>query len=249
MKHLVVILVSIGLLFSCNKAVENNEVSSISSEAQLSGHYDNFLQYWLENTITDMHRVETAEKHRHLSVIIEDSDAGGITMEIREGRNGKTLLETIALTQEDINTHLNVKGDTIYISKLKHFKNTIPYKLIKTRRFSGWIELPLGQFKDSTYRKSNLEIHDHGGMAEIDIEGKQYTAELTQLVFGKKIPLMKLAIYEMPMDSVGINSRSISYTWATPESKRLGINLRKVVSGWTFIEPGYMNSDNTKFKK
>jgi hypothetical protein len=60
---------------------------------------------------------------------------------------------------------------------------------------------------------------------------------------------MKLAIYDMPMDSVQINSHAISYTWLNPEAKRTGINLRKVISGWTLKEPGYVNSDNTKFDK
>jgi len=86
-------------------------------------------------------------------------------------------------------------------------------------------------------------------MADIDFEGKRYTAELTQLLFGQKLAIMKLAIYDMPLDSVEINSRSISYTWLNPEAKRSGINLRKVTSGWTLIEPGYINSDNTEFSK
>ncbi len=60
---------------------------------------------------------------------------------------------------------------------------------------------------------------------------------------------MKLAIYQEPLDSINYHSRSIAYTWANPEAKRIGMNLRKISSGWTLIEPGYLNSDNLKSKK
>ncbi len=249
MKYIVFIMIIAGFFTGCNGHVSEKGNGEVKKDKVFSGHYDNFLQYWLEHTETNMHRIETEEKHRHLSFHMETKASGDVTIELREGRNGKTSVEHIVLAEADLKEHVKKDGDTIYISNLKHFKNKTPYKFIKTRMFSGWIEVPLKQYGDSIYRKSNLEIHDQGGMAEIDIDGTPYTAELTQLLFGKKLRIMKLAIYDMPMDSVGINSRSISYTWSNPESKRLGINLRKVVSGWTFIEPGYVNSDNTKFEK
>jgi len=114
--------------------------------------------------------------------------------------------------------------------------------------FSGWIQYPMSEFSDSIYANRDLVIHDQGGMAELQLNGVDYTVELTQLQFAKTIHIMKLAVYDMPIDSVGINSKSISYTWTTPEAKRLGINLRKVISGWTFIEPGYVNSNNLNKK-
>ncbi len=220
-------------------------------DATIIGHWDNFQQYWLENTKTKIHRVETDDKHRHLSLDInESSNDKEIIIEIREGRNGKSLVEKMTIRKEDLTEFvLDHNADTLFISGMKHFKNSQPYKFIRTRKFSGWLEYPMQQFKDSVYRKSNLEIHDQGGMAEINIDGVHYTAELTQLLFGHKLPIMKLAIYNMPMDSVQINSRSISYTWLNPDAKRTGINLRKIITGWTFIEPGYINSDNTKFSK
>jgi len=45
-----------------------------------------------------------------------------------------------------------------------------------------------------------------------------------------------LAIYDLPLAEVDINSKAISYTWANPEATRIGINLRKIISGWTLIE-------------
>ena len=123
---------------------------------------------------------------------------------------------------------------------------------MKCRFFSGWIQYPLPDIPDSTFMMRNLKIHDQGGMQQLflaDGTPIDYTIELTQLVYGKRISIMKLAIYDMPKDSVDYNSRSISYTWTNPEAKRIGVNLRKIGSGLTLIEPNYMNSNNTKFKK
>ncbi|WP_350284620.1 hypothetical protein [uncultured Croceitalea sp.] len=246
-----IVFIMVMLVLACKKTVpEQNPNTDMTETNTLVGTWDNFQQYWLENTDTDMHRVETNDKHRHLSLEISEDENGHLQAEIREGRNGKNLIETITLSDTILDeNNFEMKGDTVFIKGMKHFENKDPYKFIRTRRFSGWIEMPMKQYPDSIYRKSNLEIHDQGGMAEIDLEGVRYTAELTQLLFGQKLAIMKLAIYDVPLDSVQINSRSISYTWTNPEAKRAGINLRKVTSGWTFIEPGFVNSDNTKFDK
>lgn len=243
MKSYPIVLCVLLLVFACKEA--KREVPYTKAETQtLVGNWDNFQQFWLENTETDMHRTETNEKHRHLSLQISENENGQLQAEVHEGRNAKNFIEKISLPED-----IKMNGDTLYLSGLTHFENKDPYRFIRTRKFSGWLEMPMEQYPDSIHRKSNLEIHDQGGMAEIAWEGKVYTAELTQLLFGKKLAIMKLAVYDMPIDSVGINSRSISYTWLNPEAKRTGINLRKITTGWTLIEPGYVNSDNTKFKK
>ena len=122
-----------------------------------------------------------------------------------------------------------------------------PYRMLKCRFFSGWIEYPLPDIPDSTYFMRNLKIHDQGGIVPLVLEDgtvTDYSVELTQLVYGKRISIMKLAIYEEPFDSIHYNSRAVSYAWADPKAKRLGLNIRKIVSGWTLIEPGYINSNN-----
>ena len=237
------------LSFSCKETKKEQPIIQ-NEEQTLVGHWDNFQQYWLENTADDIHRTETDDKHRHLSLNIDEGAEGNFSVELREGRNGKNLVEKITLTAADLSgPNFKIEGDTLFVSGREHFENKDPYKFIRTRKFSGWIEMPMKQYPDSIYRKRHLEIHDQGGMAELELEGGIYTAELTQLLFGQKLAIMKLAVYDMPLDSVQINSRSISYTWLNPEAKRTGINLRKVSTGWTFIEPGYVNSDNTKFDK
>jgi hypothetical protein len=145
---------------------------------------------------------------------------------------------------------IRLHGDTLWVNHpdLVQINGgpTQAYRLLRCRFFTGWLQYPLPQKPDSTYFQNNLTIHDQGGMVTLNIPGpgtpdRSYTAELTQLVYGQKIKLMKLAIYEMPMDSIDINSYSTSYTWTSPEAKRIGINLRRIVSGWTLVEKGYLN--------
>ena len=150
---------------------------------------------------------------------------------------------------------ISLKKDTLHFAHLPGiFKNQSEgeYQMLRCRFFSGWIQYPLPQIPDSTFFMRPLKIHDQGGIAQLQLSDGtpiDYTVELTQLVYGKKISLMKLAIYEMPKEDVSWNSRSASYTWTSPDASRIGINLRRVVSGWTLIEEGYLNSNNTKFKK
>lgn len=146
------------------------------------------------------------------------------------------------------NRKLVLEGDTLYMQGAGLFGETdLPYRMLKCRFFSGWVEYPLPEDPDSTYRMGNLRLHDQGGIVQLklgDGTPTDYSVELTQLVYGKRISIMKLAVYQEPFEDIHYNSRAISYTWSNPEAKRLGINIRKIVSGWTLIEPGYVNSDN-----
>ncbi len=254
MKTLVKIIIISSMvngLISCNTSVEKSKEVILDQKQKIFiGEWDNFQQYWLENTAESKHRVETDDKHRHFSLRISEKENSSFLVALHEGRNGKHLVEEMTFSEVDLSSSdFKIDKDTLWIGNRKQFKNKDPYKFVRVRKFSGWIEYPMESESNGVYHQGNLEIHDQGGMVELDVEGVDYTVELTQLLFAKKLAIMKLAIYDIPMDSVGINSRSISYTWSNPDSKRIGINLRKVVSGWTFIEPGYINSDNTNFKK
>lgn len=145
-------------------------------------------------------------------------------------------------------------GDTLSIqgSQKGLFAHPDPYRMLRCRFFSGWIEYPLAEFPDSTYRMGNLRIHDQGGIVSLVLANgveMDYSAELTQLVYGKQLSIMKLAIYHEPLSGIHFNSRSIAYTWTNPQDKRIGINIRSVSSGWTFIEPGMVNSNTMRAKK
>ncbi len=238
---------------------------------KLSGSYDNFQQHWKENTEEAMHRdaVENAHTHIHLKIEAIEGLENTYLAKHFSGRNNAHFIKEQTLrfirlsnneTQIEIDGHfcipititktgfktldpfLILDGDTLLISDMGiHPANTF-YSLQRCRYFDGWIQVPIPEQEESFHEIRNIQIHDQGGLAEIVIAGKSYTSELTQLVFAHKIHIMKLAIYDMPMDQVGINSRAISYTWTNPESKRIGINLRTILSGWTLMEDGYINS-------
>jgi hypothetical protein len=241
----------------------------------LSGSFDNFQQVWQQNTNDKLHRVAVPQKHRHyhLKFAADSARPQIVRLTIYEGRNNSRLIasKTLAISQKGANLFLTIdgqkparltlrpdgfeteggqvrmRGDTIWIAHPTLLEaNAQPYRFLRCRFFTGWLQYPLPNKPDSTYFQNNLTMHDQGGLVTLNVPGTRYTAELTQLVYGQKIKLMKLAIYELPLDSIGINSHSASYTWTSPEAKRLGINLRRIVSGWTLVEQGYQNRNTLK---
>jgi len=235
-------------IFLSSNASGNREEEASRGNSLIVGEWDNFQQYWQENTEEEIHGIKTDDKHKHLSLKIKEEKKGSFLIEVREGRNGENFIENLYFTKKDLkNNYVTLSGDTLFIKGENHFKNKDAYKFIRVRKFSGWIEYPITE--DNVHHQGNLEIHDQGGMAALDIDGVDYTVELTQLIYGKKLEIMKLAIYDMPLNKVDINSTSISYTWVNPDAKRIGINLRKVISGWTFIEPGLVNQNTWRKKE
>ncbi len=270
MRSIIYLLLCIVALHSCHSRLTSEiqspeKVQEVSPLSSLVGDYDNFLQYWKENTNDNRHRDTISETHEHIHIKIEAVDSVGNEANVsyykdrnnkeysltekwhfekeqngswqikREGKADITLSKSESGWSSD---YFNIRGDTLLINHPSHTDkfSRDPYKLIRCRYFSGWLQFPIPDIPDSTYFQSNLRIHDQGGMVELDIPDADYTAELTQLEYGHRIKLMKLAIYDISLEEVGINSRSISYTWTSPDAKRLGINLRKVVSGWTLVE-------------
>lgn len=217
------------------------------------GEYNNFQQYWQENTEEEMHRLDTSlpHSHRHLECLLND-DGDALIIKLYKGRAKDNLISEHVLTavdamSSDPSGFIKIKDGDICLSGLEILEpcNGEPYIFKPCRYFSGWIQYPPDMNDpDELYSLRDLMIHDQGGYVELDVDGVDYTAELTQLVYAKTLKIMKLAIYDIPKSEVGINSKAISYTWAEPEAKRLGINIRKVISGWTMIEEGYVNSNN-----
>lgn len=231
------------------------------------GEFNNFQQYWLENTDDEMHRVDTPYRHRHIHLVCEAIDQNkSYALKLYAGRDKKELSTKHILSVENGNVFIDgkivnttseeIKGDVGYLrfrDGTLHFSGLgiledcgdTPYVLMPCRYFSGWIQYPPNlEEPDELYSQRELEIHDQGGNVELDVEGVDYTVELTQLVYAKTLKIMKLAVYDIPKAELGINSKAISYTWVESEAKRIGINLRKLISGWTLIEPGYINSNN-----
>ncbi|QLG45058.1 hypothetical protein [Costertonia aggregata] len=210
------------------------------------GEWDNFQQYWLERTEEEMHREAVEVKHRHFSLKIVKKNEDTIVVAIHEGRNAVDAVDILELQVSKLSlSPFRLDGDMLYTKDSEYFDNPFPYKFMRIRKFSGWIECPSPDNEEETYHQGNLELHDQGGMVELDLDHMEYTVELTQLIFAKKLAIMKLAIYDLPMAKVEINSKAISYTWVNPEAKRIGINLRKILSGWTLIEPNFISQNTT----
>jgi len=162
--------------------------------------------------------------------------------------------DTISGISSSGNSRFKLENDVLEIRQQEGiFRHTVTdYRMIKCRFFAGWIEYPSPENPEDVYRMGDLVLHDQGGIIPLTFSDGQkgkYVVELTQLIFAKTLPIMKLAIYEEPFEEIDYNSKAISYTWTNPESKRLGINLRKVLTGWTFIEPGYFSSNHLQKEK
>ncbi len=153
-----------------------------------------------------------------------------------------TLANGIFLGQQKQRHSLYVlKKDTLLLLDEDLFQqpDSTPYRLLKCRFFRGWIQYPMEHIhKDSVYFYSGLTLHDQGGTAQLQFSDKtlgEYTVELTQLVHSRRTPILKLAIYTEPPEQLHWNSRAVAYSWADPAARRIGVNIRKVVSGWTLI--------------
>lgn len=232
----------------------------------LVGEYNNFQQYWQENTEEDMHRVESIVDHKHIHLTCQAQGDNLFSLKLYKGRDKSQLIAEHPILVKESNVTVNgialaqdeggltgsegfikCQDGTIVISGLGILDQCDhePYVLLPCRYFSGWLQYPPDETKpDELYSLRDLELHDQGGYVELDVEGVDYTAELTQLVYAKTLKIMKLAIYDVPLKDVGINSKAISYTWVNPDATRIGINLRKIISGWTMIEPDFVNSNN-----
>ncbi|MFN4147504.1 MAG: chromophore lyase CpcT/CpeT [Runella sp.] len=113
-------------------------------------------------------------------------------------------------------------------------KGKIHHKLKKCQYYKGWWVLQQAGFNDKYDLNRNIVLHDQGGRVRLkDSTGRQmkYTIELSKVVFGKDMEVLKLALYE---DG---NDRAIDYTWTSPDARMIGMNLRWFQSGFTKIEP------------
>ncbi len=115
-------------------------------------------------------------------------------------------------------------------------KANIPHKLKRCHFYKGWMLLQKAGFEDEYISMRNLYWHDQGKRHRlITEEGKptKYEAELACVLKlnaygpGKHLEVLKLALYEVGKD------KAVMYTWASPGSKNIGINLRWFQVGLT----------------
>jgi hypothetical protein len=116
-------------------------------------------------------------------------------------------------------------------------KGKIPHKLARCRTFKGWVVWRTEEGKDGKEDKSifigNLKLHDQGWKMRVvlpDGTVTPYSVELSQVVFEKRIAVMKLAIYEEG------KTKAVTYNWTNPEAERIGVNLRWLQVGLTLVK-------------
>ena len=251
--------------------MENKTILSLFQA--LVGEFDNFQQVWQQNTDTEIHVLKTDSPHNHFHLTIEKlepssdfeaifsvnfmSDKEKIT-EIWQFKDEQMFIENqsfeIAFVDEvwtiqNTDRTIEIAKNRLKILDSGYFSNAekVAFKMNRCRFFTGWIEIPDPENAEKIYRFPNLRLHDQGDSVQLvmpDGSLGKYTVELTQLVFGHTIFIMKLAVYELPKTDLEINSHSIAYTWTNPEAERIGINLRYIISGWTLENTGLGVSKN-----
>lgn len=110
-----------------------------------------------------------------------------------------------------------------------------PYKLRKVRYFecSSAVQ-PLVEDQEWDVWHG-LVLHDQGGVVHLEPAGGgawRYRFELYQAVYegASRVPVLELSVFEPGSE------RSIAYSWSSPDSSRLGINLRFLQVGCTGLE-------------
>jgi hypothetical protein len=159
-------------------------------------------------------------------------------------RSGKKIFVTdsLRLTPDQIwirDEAYDETGGYVFGHKAK-----IHHKLMRCRAFKGWFAIRQEGGKEEKYDfVGNLNVHDQGWRKRVirpDGTPTPYTVELSQVIFEKRINVLKLAIYEEGTE------RAITYNWTNPEAERIGINLRYLQVGLTLIKEGLKNKDDKK---
>lgn len=126
-------------------------------------------------------------------------------------------------------------------------KGKIHHKLVRVRPFKGWIAWRTEEGKDGKEDKyafiGNLKLHDQGWKQRVvlpDGTVTPYSVELSQVIFEKRIHVMKLAIYEEG------KTKAVTYNWTNPEAERIGINLRWIQVGLTQVKENLPNREDIK---
>ena len=225
----------------------------------MTATYSSFQQSWQERAPLAVHRVEAEVPHVCLDVEVTERD-GALDVRVVRDRQREIGRETWAREGRRIDVgagslfeRVEVRpGGLAAVVAGGALANPEPYRLLRARTFRGWVEVPEhGPYdpavgSETAYRRAaGLLVHDQGGLAEVvGADGRPLTVELAQLVYGRTLGVLKLAVYDLPASAVTVDSHAVAYVWAEPSARRLGLNLRDVVTGWTLDDAGLANSDD-----
>lgn len=260
---LILLLVSIAII----AVVITKEISKpalVSAKEvkikQLAGHYDNYRQFWGEQTV-EFGKEKVQDHHEHYQIHV-DSIAGNskaMKMKIFKGRNSKMVADSMLLeirknkignhellaTGREVSTiiktktgfrtedgFLRVSRDTLFIDQLSNAKKANPYLFLKKRNFTGWVRQSSIDENTISHNYKDLEIHDQGGRTQVNINGKAHTFELAHMVNADKKEVMKLTIYASSKDSITVNSKIIAQSITNPKSKIIGTTTGALTTEW-----------------
>ena len=120
-------------------------------------------------------------------------------------------------------------------------RDGVPHKHRKARYFEGWVVIhrggreggPAGEQQRNTMRR--IVLHSEGRSLPITWEdGRRsgYSLQLARLSYqDDKVHLLTLKLLD---DATG---QAISYVWADPQSKHIGMNLQWFQTGWSELKP------------
>ncbi len=151
-------------------------------------------------------------------------------------RSGKRIFitDSLLLTKEELwirDAATDEQGGYVF-----GHKGGVHHKLRRCHRYKGWILLQKAGFDDEYISMRNLYWHDQGKRQRLltdDGKKTKYEVELACVIKlnaygpGKDLEVLKLAIYEEGKD------KAVAYTWASPGSKNIGINMRWFQAGLT----------------
>lgn len=116
-------------------------------------------------------------------------------------------------------------------------QDELGYEARRAIRYEGWIALARSRLDpnasdDDYVFVSDINAHDQGTMISILDDGAPtgYAVELVQLTYqNSRIAVLKLGVVD---ETTG---ETLSYSWAEPGAKRIGINLRWIQTGFTKV--------------
>lgn len=155
--------------------------------------------------------------------------------QVVSSRSGKTLVisDDLRLDANSIwiqDRAVDTEGNHIY-----GHKGGVPHKLWRARPFRCWAAAPKDAEESEWDSWRPIELMDQGGEFAFQPEDgseAKYSMELFQATYkgATEVPILELAIREEGEE------RSIAYTWASPDSERIGINLRFLQVGCTRVD-------------
>lgn len=111
-------------------------------------------------------------------------------------------------------------------------KPGISHRLRKARPFTCWMAIRTGDGPRDWQMRRDLTLHDQGGMVWFKTEGpepREFGFKIRNVVWPSGPQEDSLALYVHERG----NDRALSYAWADPQAKRIGINLRQVQGSCT----------------